>query len=96
MNDALLLTNAVAVLKQFSQLQIVRPRHTQHLRCLTLTQTHLVWDQGLATVEIAQGKSIADACIAVGATQIIWSSLPNDKIAGAKHFDSKAKVEDYT
>ncbi|KAH8649848.1 hypothetical protein BX600DRAFT_502226 [Xylariales sp. PMI_506] len=59
------------------------------------------WEQRSAEVEIAQGKSIADAAVRAGAVQIIWSSLPNvtkmsgGEITGAKHFDSKAFVEEY-
>ncbi|KAL8766640.1 MAG: hypothetical protein Q9209_006623 [Squamulea sp. 1 TL-2023] len=59
------------------------------------------WEKGSAEVEVAQGKGIADAAVAVGAEIIIWSSLPNvtemsnGKISGAKHCDSKAEVEAY-
>jgi hypothetical protein len=53
-------------------------------------------------VEIAQGKNMADACKEAGVERFIWSSLPNvtrethGKITMVKHFDSKAKVEEYT
>jgi uncharacterized protein YbjT (DUF2867 family) len=52
-------------------------------------------------MEIAQGKAIADAAVAAGAYQIIWSSLPSitemtgGKITSMKHFDGKAEVEAY-
>ncbi|RYC64080.1 hypothetical protein CHU98_g2141 [Xylaria longipes] len=60
----------------------------------------LVWDQASAAVEISQGKAIADAAVAAGASQFIWSSLPNiSEMPGGKisvkHFDSKAEVERY-
>ncbi|KAH8167200.1 hypothetical protein CIB48_g1064 [Xylaria polymorpha] len=59
------------------------------------------WEEASAAVEISQGKAIADAAVAAGASQIIWSSLPNvsemtgGKITSMKHFDSKAEVESY-
>src|SRR4051812_45830228 len=60
-----------------------------------------VWEKASAAVEVAQGKAIADAAVAAGATQIIWSSLPSvaemtgGSVTGAKHFESKAEVETY-
>ncbi|KAH8699026.1 hypothetical protein BGW36DRAFT_294740 [Talaromyces proteolyticus] len=54
-----------------------------------------------AAIEIAQGKAVADACVAAGVPQIIWSTLPNTtlmskgEVRGAEHFDSKAEVEEY-
>lgn len=60
-----------------------------------------VWENASAAIEVAQGKAIADAAIAAGATQLIWSSLPSiermtaGRISGAKHFESKAEVEAY-
>ncbi|KAK8879868.1 NmrA-like family-domain-containing protein [Apiospora arundinis] len=58
------------------------------------------WDEGSVEVEINQGKAIADASVAAGVTQLIWSSLPNvtrmsDGEHGLAHFDSKAAVEEY-
>ncbi|KAI0968337.1 hypothetical protein F4678DRAFT_464405 [Xylaria arbuscula] len=59
------------------------------------------WDSASAAVEIAQGKTIADAAVAASAKQIIWSSLRSVKdMSGGKittmdHFDSKAEVEAY-
>jgi uncharacterized protein YbjT (DUF2867 family) len=52
-------------------------------------------------VEILQGKAVADAAVAAGVVQIIWSSLPsvtkltNGEITSMAHFDSKAEVEEY-
>lgn len=60
-----------------------------------------VWEKASAEVEIAQGKAVADAAVAAGATFLIWSSLPNvtemteGKLSAVKHFDSKAEVEMY-
>ncbi|KAF7555568.1 hypothetical protein G7Z17_g2049 [Cylindrodendrum hubeiense] len=60
-----------------------------------------VWEQASAVVEVSQGKAVADAAVAAGAAQIIWSSLPNvtkmtsGEITNAKHYDSKAEVEEY-
>jgi len=51
--------------------------------------------------EITQGKLVADAAVAGGASFIVWSTLPDvDHISGGKyplvdHFDSKAEVEAY-
>ena len=62
---------------------------------------HIDWDHGSALREVAQGKAIADAAIAMGVKLIIWSSLPNvtrmtgGKLTKVHHFDSKAKVEEY-
>ncbi|KEY69591.1 hypothetical protein S7711_06220 [Stachybotrys chartarum IBT 7711] len=59
------------------------------------------WERASAEVEIAQGKAMADAAVAAGVTQLIWSSLPSvtemthDKITVVEHFDSKAEVEAY-
>ncbi|KAL8861544.1 MAG: hypothetical protein Q9178_002068 [Gyalolechia marmorata] len=59
------------------------------------------WEKASAESEVAQGKAVANAAVAVGAELIVWSSLPNmtamsnGKLLGAKHFDSKAEVEAY-
>ncbi|KAI0468162.1 hypothetical protein F4859DRAFT_216459 [Xylaria cf. heliscus] len=59
------------------------------------------WEEASAAVEISQGKAMADAAVAAGASQIIWSSLPSvseisgGKITSMRHFDSKAEVERY-
>ena len=63
--------------------------------------TETVWEKMSFESEVAQGKNIADASVAAGATLIIWSSLPNvtemtgGKLSNVHHFDSKAKVEAY-
>ncbi|KAK6850789.1 NAD(P)-binding protein [Apiospora arundinis] len=56
--------------------------------------------EGSVEVGINQSKAIADASVAAGVTQLIWSSLPNvtkmsDGEHGLAHFDSKAVVEEY-
>ncbi|KAI3552864.1 hypothetical protein CABS01_06378 [Colletotrichum abscissum] len=59
------------------------------------------WEEPGVEREIRQGKAIADACVAAGVDQIIWSSLPSiSKISGGRidvvrHFESKAVVEEY-
>ena len=61
----------------------------------------LVWERKSQAVEIAQGKAMADAAVAAGASLLIWSSLPhiskisNGKFTKVYHFDSKAEVEIY-
>jgi hypothetical protein len=51
--------------------------------------------------EIAQGKTIVDACKKEGVKHLVWSSLPavaklsDGKFTGVAHFDSKATVEEY-
>ncbi|KAL9614188.1 MAG: hypothetical protein Q9204_008847, partial [Flavoplaca sp. TL-2023a] len=35
------------------------------------------WEKGIAELEVAQGKAMADAAAAAGAELIVWSSLPN-------------------
>ena len=67
----------------------------------TLRRDLVVWEKASEAIEIAQGKAMADAAVAVGASLLIWSSLPNvtkmtvGKLSGVKHFDSKAEVETY-
>jgi hypothetical protein len=51
-------------------------------------------------VEIAQGKAIADAAVAAGASLLIWSSLPHTgRMTNGEltlpYWDSKADVETY-
>ncbi|KAI1321509.1 hypothetical protein F5Y16DRAFT_388698 [Xylariaceae sp. FL0255] len=59
------------------------------------------WEEPREGLEVAQGKAIADAAVAAGAHQIIWSSLPHvsemtkGAITSMKHFDGKAEVESY-
>ena len=67
----------------------------------SLTCFFSVWEKVSADIEIAQGKAMADAAVAAGATLLIWCSLPNvtkmseGKLTKAHHFDSKAAVETY-
>jgi len=64
-------------------------------------RVYKVWEEASAIVEITQGKTIADASVKAGVTQLIWSSLPSvtlmtkGKVTGVEHFDSKAEVETY-
>ncbi|KAL8697175.1 MAG: hypothetical protein Q9201_007262 [Fulgogasparrea decipioides] len=66
-----------------------------------MTDCYADWDKASAEVEVARGKAIADAAVAVEAELIIWSSLPNvtamtnGKITVWENFDSKATVETY-
>lgn len=66
-----------------------------------LRRSFAVWEKASASIEIDQGKAMADAAVAAGASLLIWSSLPNvtkmtkGKLSGVKHFDSKAEVESY-
>lgn len=59
------------------------------------------WESMSEDIEYAQGKAVADASKAAGVKHIIFSSLINVKeaskgrLAKVKHFDSKAKIEDY-
>lgn len=60
------------------------------------------WEKLSKTVEVEQGKNVADACKEIGNIQhLIWSSLANaTEISGGKythvdHFDAKAEVEIY-
>lgn len=72
-----------------------------HMCKKTLRRDLVVWEKASEAIEIAQGKAMADAAVAVGASLLIWSSLPNvtkmtvGKLSGVKHFDSKAEVETY-
>ncbi|KXJ85062.1 hypothetical protein Micbo1qcDRAFT_224866 [Microdochium bolleyi] len=63
------------------------------------------WETGDPAVETTQGKAIADAAVAAGVGQLIWSSLPSISkmatangvgiVAAPHHFESKALVEEY-
>lgn len=59
------------------------------------------WEKADPKVEIAQGKTVADAAKEVGVKQIIFSSLLNvTDISGGRlphvlHFDGKAEIEQY-
>ena len=59
------------------------------------------WEKASKSIEIAQGKAIADACKAVGVHHLIWSALPNvtkiteGKLSHVEHFDGKAEIAEY-
>ncbi|KYK54380.1 NmrA-like family domain-containing protein 1 [Drechmeria coniospora] len=59
------------------------------------------WDSMSVDVEIAQGRTVTDACKAAGVQHLVFSSLINTteaskgKLPNISHFDSKAKIEDY-
>ncbi|KAF4964238.1 hypothetical protein FSARC_7792 [Fusarium sarcochroum] len=58
------------------------------------------WEKCSPEIDVAQGKAIADAAVAAGVSQIIWSSLPSVSLmSGGKvtveHFETKAEVEEY-
>ena len=63
--------------------------------------TAIVWEKASAAIEIAQGKAMADAAVAAGASLLIWSTLPNvtkmtdGTLTGVVQWDSKAYVETY-
>ena len=63
--------------------------------------TATIYDEKLKERELAQGKAMADAAVAVGVKYFIFSSLTNGgKMSGGKiqklaHFDVKAEIEDY-
>ncbi|RDW92377.1 NmrA family transcriptional regulator [Coleophoma crateriformis] len=60
-----------------------------------------VYDEDFKTKEVAQGKAIVDAAVAVGAEYFIWSTTPMvSAVSGGKYkdcatFDTKAEVEAY-
>lgn len=56
--------------------------------------------KAIGEVEVTQGKAVADAAVAAGASLLIWSSLPNaTRISHGElsksHFNFKAEVEEY-
>lgn len=59
------------------------------------------WETAKPEVELAQGKTVADAAKEVGVKQVIFSSLLNvSKISNGRlphvlHFDGKAEIEEY-
>ncbi|KAF4624493.1 hypothetical protein G7Y89_g13674 [Cudoniella acicularis] len=65
------------------------------------TLTSSTFTPNAKTLEITQGKNIADAAISAGVSYFIFSTLPNiTKISGGKytqvhHFDAKAEIEEY-
>ena len=63
--------------------------------------TVTVYDQDLKAREVRQGKALADAAVAAGASYLIYSTLSHtarishNKYPGFESFESKAEVEDY-
>lgn len=59
------------------------------------------WETGSRQTEVAQGKAIADACVAAGVKHVVWSTLPNvtnlsnGALKKVEHFDGKSDVADY-
>jgi uncharacterized protein YbjT (DUF2867 family) len=59
------------------------------------------WESLSKTTEVTQGHNIADACKAVGAQHLVWSTLPHvTELTGGKlphvdHFDGKAEIDKY-
>lgn len=59
------------------------------------------WESASRTIEVAQGKAIADACVAAGVRHVVWSSLPNvTRLTGGslkkvEHFDGKSEIAEY-
>lgn len=59
------------------------------------------WESMSRTLEIAQGKAVADAARAAGVKHIIFSSLINvreasgGRLSHVAHFDAKAEIEAY-
>lgn len=59
------------------------------------------WETGSRKTEVAQGKAIADACVAAGVKQAVFSSLPNvtkltdGKLTHVDHFDGKSEIAEY-
>lgn len=59
------------------------------------------WETGSRPTEVAQGKAIADACVAVGVKHVVWSTLvnvtklTNGALKKVAHFDGKSEIADY-
>lgn len=59
------------------------------------------WETGSRSTEVAQGKAIADACVAAGVKHVVWSSLvnvtklTNGALSKVAHFDGKSEIADY-
>ncbi|QDS76714.1 hypothetical protein FKW77_000949 [Venturia effusa] len=59
------------------------------------------WETAKPEVELAQGKTVADAAKEVGVKQVIFSSLlnvtkiTNGRLPHVLHFDGKAEIEEY-
>lgn len=59
------------------------------------------WESMSMSIEVQQGKNIADASLKEGVRHLVWSSLPhttsltNGTLTAMEHFDGKADVERY-
>lgn len=59
------------------------------------------WESGKASVELAQGRNVADAAKEAGVSHLIFSSLLNvtqatgGRLKHVPHFDAKADIEKY-
>lgn len=59
------------------------------------------WETGSRETEVAQGKAIADACVAVGVKHVVWSTLvnvtklTNGALKQVAHFDGKSEIAEY-
>ncbi|KAK9431019.1 hypothetical protein V1505DRAFT_369753 [Lipomyces doorenjongii] len=59
------------------------------------------WETASKATEVAQGKSVADACKASGVQHLVFSSLINTteashgRLSNIHHFDGKAEIEEY-
>lgn len=59
------------------------------------------WEKMSKSLEIQQGKNIADTCKTLGVKHLVWSALPNvtkltdGKLSAVEHFDSKAEIAEY-
>ncbi|KAL8977813.1 MAG: hypothetical protein Q9205_006462 [Flavoplaca limonia] len=66
-----------AVALEEAGVEMVRVLNLETCGWPTHAHARSVWEKGLAELEVAQGKAMADAAIAAGAELIVWSSLPN-------------------
>ena len=52
----------------------------------------MVWEKASAAFGVAQGKAMADAAVAAGASVLVWSSLSNvtemtgGRFSGVEHY----------
>lgn len=59
------------------------------------------WETQSRETEVAQGKAIADACVAAGVKHAVWSTLvnvtklTNGALSKVSHFDGKSEVAEY-
>ena len=78
-----------------SLLEALKDAHTIY------AMTNSPFDQSKKHIEVAQGKRLADAAVAVHAKHLIWSTTPSASTVSSgvlkhvAHFDAKAEVEAY-